>query len=193
MKGINLLMGLLISFLLISCEQGLAPNELRQFVNEEQNGLIQKKTIPPLAMEVLYKPIDYVVAQENKRSKLTKKVYEDRVEELAGAQYYNLKLTIPNFKERQATDPQFLYYLSYQMKEDIQLIEGRDTLRPILYHFERSFDVAPYRTFVLAFEEQDKELVSDKIFLLDSEKLGTGRMKVRFSLNDLKNIPTIKL
>lgn len=192
MRVINyfiLLMGLV---LFQSCEKELPPTELMQFVNSEEHGLLRKKVVSPVSMEVLYKPIDYIIAQEFRRKPLNEAAYEQRKKALEGAQYFNLKLTIDNFAQRQHTDKQFLYYLSYQMKNDIRLIEGQDTLAPILYHFERSYDIAAHRTFVLAFEASEKETVQDKTFILDSEPLNTGPMKISFLASDLTNTPTIK-
>ena len=86
-----------------------------------------------------------------------------------------------------------LYYLSFQMKENIRLLQGQDTLAPVLYHFERSFDLSPHRTFVLAFEAPKSEPSKDRTFILDSPILGTGPLKLKITAKDLTNIPDLKL
>ena len=113
-----------------------------------------------------------------------------------------MKISVPKLPGQDITtyrvnDPgeeqQRLYYLSFQMKENIRLIQGQDTLAPVLYHFERSFDLSPHRTFVMAFEEPLSKSPEDRTFILDSPVLGTGPLKLKITAKDLDNIPDIKL
>ena len=202
MKALNFLYTLLAVLVLVSCDQQVLPVDLVRYVNHPDHGLTKRKTLGPLKVELQYKPHSYVIANELRSNQIGQQVYRQRLKELDGLQYYNLKISVPKLPGQDITtyrvnDPgeeqQRLYYLSFQMKENIRLIQGQDTLAPVLYHFERSFDLSPHRTFVMAFEEPLSKSPEDRTFILDSPVLGTGPLKLKITAKDLDNIPDIKL
>lgn len=201
MKVHNLLM-LLFAIGLLSCEQTVQPIDLVRFVNHPENGLAKTKTIGALKVELKYKPLDFLIANELRTNQIEEERYQNHYQELEGLQYYNLKLSLPQLPNQNITTYQVkndeglqerLYYLSFKMKEDIRLVQGTDTLAPVLYHFERSYDLAPHRTFVLAFDETNPEKTVDKTFVLDAPIFGTGPIKIKIRAEDLNDIPNIKL
>ncbi len=194
-------LGLVVLFLQ-GCQSDVKPVDLVKFVRSADNGLHKQKSIGPLLLDVQYRPVDYVIANEFRKNNIDPDAYQNRKKELDGLQYYNLKIgftgntqmDITKYGIQNDTEQQErLYYLSFHMKHDIRMIQGQDTLAPVLYHFERSFDLSNHRTFVVAFEEPDQEHSNDKTLLLDTPILATGPLKIKFKKDHIKNIPNLKI
>lgn len=123
------------------------------------------------------------------------------MKDLKELQYYTLKLgilggefNVSNYEvSDNATQQERLNYLSFAMQKDIKLVEGKDTLNCALYHFERSYDITPYRTFVLAFQQKEINKGKDKTLILDLAYFKTGPIKLNFKGADLVRIPNLKL
>jgi len=201
MKGTNVLL-LLISFLLIGCgKEQMPPSEYVQWINNPENGIVKEKTIHPLTVELLYKTIDYVIANEFRSDAIPVDAYNQKAAELEGMQYYTLKLGIvderfdvTNYEvEDEAQQQDRLSYLSFAMQKAIKLVEGKDTLACKLYHFERSYDLSPKRTFVLGFDAKEANKTKDKTFILDLPFFRTGPIKINYKQTDLEQIPDLKL
>lgn len=201
MRAINYILVIGLVWGLTACsKQELIPSEYVVWVNDEANGLLKKKTIHPLTVEALYKPLPYIIANEFRSNTISKVEYDKRVEELNGMQYYTLKLSITDKLNvtnygvsNMSQQDERITYLSFAMKNDIQLVEGNDTLNCALYHFERSHDLNPHRTFVLAFEKTDKNNQQDKTLILDLAYFQTGPIKLNFKAADLEKLPNLKL
>lgn len=63
----------------------------------------------------------------------------------------------------------FIAYLSFDMQNDFKLLCGEDTLMSVLYHFERTYGVTPYRKILMAFEKC--RLDDNNIKLVFNDKL----------------------
>jgi hypothetical protein len=186
----------------VSCgNKSLVPSDYIAWVNTSENGLMKEKSISPLEVKLLYKPLPYIIANEQRSNSIDEVVYNKRLEELEGMQYYTLKLGITGEKLNvtnyevadNAQQQERLNYLSFAMQKDIKLIDGGDTLNCALYHFERSYDITPHRTFVLAFEQKAKNKEKDKTLILDLAYFKTGPIKLNFRSTDLVSIPNLKL
>ena len=204
MKGYNIILLIGVLMFCWSCQQSVDPIDLVHYVKATKNGLAKAKEIGDIRVNLLYKPLDFVIANEFRSNQIKQDDYDSRKEELKGLQYYNLQVSVPNHPKLNITNyrvanaeeqQQRLYYLSFYMKNDIRLIQGQDTLAPVLYHFERSYDMAGHRTFVLAFIENQSEDKTpiDRTLVIDSPIMGTGPIKLKIKEEDLKNIPTLKL
>lgn len=202
MQAIKNIGAIVLLLLLQSCSAPeLVPSDYVAWVNDEANGLLKKKTINPLEVELLYKPVPYIIANEKRSNEIAKADYDSRAKELEGMQYFTLKLGIVGEQqdvtnygvEDAAQQQERLNYLSFAMQKDIKLIEGGDTLACQLYHFERSYDIASYRTFVLAFEQKEENKAQDKTLVLDLPYFKTGPIKLNYKTSELEAIPTIKL
>ena len=81
------------------------------------------------------------------------------------------------------------YFVTYA-QQDIRLIQGKDSLSPALYHFERNYGLAPYNTLLLGFELGEQGAHRDLI--IDDKVLGIGRVKFFFDDSDISNSPKLK-
>lgn len=180
--------------------QRLAPREYNNWTTNPENRLIRSQKSGDLKAQLQYRPIDQIIAAENANDQLCSDFYKTRRKELEGSQYYNLKLSVGdhpklnvvNYNVGDLTASQErIYYLSYQMQDDIKLIQEGDTISPALYHFERSYDLARHRSFVMAFPEP-KDPRAERTFIFDSEIFSPVPLKVHFNKSDFSQIPSIK-
>jgi len=200
MRVIRVVLILFIGIGFSSCgKQALIPSEYVSWVNDETNNLLKRKTVHPLTIEVLHKPIPYIIANEKRTNDISKEDYESRTKELDGMQYYTLKIStiegdITNYGVTDKAQQDERYsYLSFAMKKNIKLIEGQDTLACKLFHFERAYDLTPYRTFVLAFEQNQDTRTINKTIIIDLPYFKTGPIKLNYKTSDLESIPSLKI
>ncbi|MEM9337259.1 MAG: hypothetical protein AAGA66_00910 [Bacteroidota bacterium] len=66
-----------------------------------------------------------------------------------------------------------IHYLSFRFKDAVRLVAGRDTLEVAVFHFERSFDLKPGRTFHLTFDLSGlNETPTAPFLVVDAPPLG---------------------
>lgn len=199
MKIIPIILGMCCLIFLSACQTELMPADLVRHIVDVEHGLRKIKQVKDLEVDVQFKPVDFMIAQEFRSNHINEEDYKKRMKALEPLQYYNLKIGVTDGKSNitnyQVADEQALqdrlYYLSFRIKEDIGLIQGKDTLLPVLCHFERNYGLSQQRTFVLAFPKGEVE--ADRTFILDSKELNTGPIKMKFNEKDINNTPCIKL
>lgn len=198
----KLLIFLGLVLLLVQCGKAeLQPSDYVAWVDDPDHGFRQTRTIAPLEITALYKPVPYLIAMEERTNDLDPMLYDQRAEELQGLQYYTLKVAI-NDHSADVTNYQVannqaqqerLAYLSFGMQQDIQLIQGSDTLPCKLFHFERSYDLAPHRTFVLAFDQPEElDATTERTLVVELAPFNTGPIKFNYSNTTLSSLPILK-
>ncbi len=193
--------GLTLCLCIFFGERPLPPSKLMNYVKDPDHGLHKTRQIGPLKVDLQYQPTSVVIANELRQDEIDRAQYEERAQKLEGLQHYLLRLSvdepgsnISNYAIEHAQEEQErLYYFSFLMKNDIRLVDGRDTLAPVLYHFERSYDLADHRTFVLAFERRDQDDEKTKTFIIEPEYFLTGPIKMKIKAEDINKVPSLKL
>ena len=74
-----------------SCSKKKGINTVAEYISVVQNpenGLSTSKKIEDFEFSVLYKPLDYIIALENKDNKVSKDSINKRKQQLEGYQYY---------------------------------------------------------------------------------------------------------
>jgi hypothetical protein len=186
-------------WLVIGCSnETLKPSELIHWVNDSRNGLIQKQMINNFDFEVLYKPTDYVIALEGRTDQLTEEAYTELKSSVGDMQYLDLKIrsaadnTDALSGAIESQDDYYVrldYFVTYAY-QDIRLVQGRDTLSPLIYHFERTYGLTPYNTILLGFEKTESP--GDRTLIIDDQILGIGRVKFVFDEEKINETPTLK-
>lgn len=181
----------------LACSQVLDKPAYMSFVSSYEHGLHQKKEVGDYVFDVQYKPTAYKALQESpakaSMEQLATFIKEDSLD---GMQYYDLKIGVKGnqidiLKFGAANEQAYyqkLYYFSYEFAQDIYIMQNGKKLPCKLFHFERSYDLSPMRTFILGFEkpagkEQTRTLV------IDSNLFGTGAVKILF---EEKILPVLK-
>jgi len=171
------------------------PEKLIAYVDNEDNDFIKTKHIGEITYQAALRPVDYLLSkkriQENNPS-LRKEAFED-------LQYFDLRIGVADFhqefiKYNLASGDDYqqqVNYCSFNMQKDIKLIDGKDTLNCVLFHYERTFDVVPYGHFTLGFEPIKSALVNTKVLLFSDQLFKNGMIKFTFSPKLLVNEPTL--
>lgn len=177
----------------------LPVTEYIQWVESADNGLRVKKTISDYTFEVQYKPLDYVVLQDQKRNNLKPAELVTEKNAISDMQYYTFRIEVPKGQDANKFglngDQEFyarLEYFSLEMQQDLLLIENGDTLPCLMFHYERTYGIDPRATFVMAFPA-NRNKPADKTFLFSGDRLGVGPVLITISGNDIKNTPALIL
>ena len=186
-------------FLLVSCTKStLLPSDLIRWVENEENGLVQRQEFEHYFFEAKYKPIDYVVAIEGRTDQLSEKKYGQLKSELEGLQYVDMNIGPLKQKGNAlsaglSSEEEYFerldYFVTYA-QQDIFMVQGQDTLYPKLYHFERNYGLAPKNTLLLGFEQVQQS--GDRTVYIDDQILGVGRIKFLFEEEQINSTPTLK-
>lgn len=188
--------------LCLSCKDALLPADYVSFINAPENGLHKTKQVGDMKFDVQYKPLPYLLAMEKRSNDISEAYYAEHEERFANQHHYNFKLDIPDnpymdvekvgvHTEQEWSDR--LQYLAFDMKNDISLIVGQDTLAPALFHFERSYNLTSYRSFVLAFPKYAHHEELDQTLIFDSPYFNAGRIKFYIKQSDIDELPEMKI
>jgi len=156
------------------------------WVQDFENGLHCKERVGDFVFDLQYIPGEYLKLMENKTFELDNHLN-------AGFQQYQLSITVPESEDNLLTHNSIaeqdieskLYYFSYRFQYDIHLEENGVMLPCVLYHFERSLDLANSRTFLLGFENRDS-LSTEADLIIQSDQFSESVIRLRI----LKNRPS---
>ena len=153
-------------------------------------GLVQTLGNENFNFSVQYKPLEYIAIMEQ-RNNASEETVARRTKELKGQSLKGedvLKSGIQEEKEYYNR----LNYLSTFLKQDLYIIQGKDTLSPALYQFERNYGLAPYAIAVVAFEEPDSTHKYNKEFIIQDKVFTQQELRLKFNQEQIKKTPTLK-
>ena len=121
---------------------------------------------------------------------------KNKIEEYKGLQYFTFRISTESRTEllkKNLTETNDYYgriqYFSFDMQKDLKLIDGKDTLDCVLFHFERVYGIAPYATFVLGFPNSKQ--INDKTLFYDEKVFGAGRIYLTIRSKNIKRLPEV--
>ena len=116
-------------------------------------------------------------------------------------EYYELKIQIDDFIEetikyelQDMTEYQNrLSYLSFNMQKDLTMKVNDNKLAPCkLYHYERTYGLAPYTKVLIGFSKEDiGESTLERTIILNDRLFNKGLIKFNYSSSTLLEIPKI--
>ncbi len=178
----------------------LSVKDYIMWMQDLKNGFRKEKNMGDLNFILQYKPYEYIICMEEREEKIYDTLLKSRINDLSGIQYYDLKILL-NEKEGEllkynlSSNDEYekrIKYFAYEMQNDIELVEGNDTLPCILYHFERTYDVAPYCTVLVGFNKKEGDSEKQRTFLFHDKTFNKGLLKFTFKENRLKNLPKLE-
>lgn len=84
-------------------------------------------------------------------------------------------------------------YYAFKFEKDIIMVTGNDTIPCSIFHFERTFDVAPYSSFLLGFKIPVKDKRKDRTIIIDDQIFNKGTVKFLFSEKRISTLPKLEV
>lgn len=174
------------------------------WIKDEDNGLKVEKKINEVIFSVQYKPDEFEAVLNLHKSNPLKKEILTKVKEIEGLQYFTFSIAVPENKgdilKYNLHDEQEYYarveYYSFNVQNDMVLIDGNDTLPCVMCHFERTYSVAPVIKFVLAFPESEKGRSRGQYYAktisFDDKVFSTGKVNLEITQQAISAIPQLK-
>jgi hypothetical protein len=193
-----------VVIIVIACAFGFRKTELNaddyvHYVESDNNALSNSKEIEGLKFQLQYCPTEYLLLKELKTDLIPQKVIDERKQQNDSMVFFRLRISAKGKNDVLMyglnSDGDYysrIQYLSYGLEEDIALLNNNDTIFPAEFHFERTYGVAPFADFIMAFNTKIKKN-DDFQVLIDDKAFGNGVLKFSYSNKDLQNIPTLKL
>ncbi len=180
--------------------KSLDPPVYAKWILDKKNGMHQAIINSNICYELVYMPNEYIVCQETKSNTLNDSLLYSRLSELKGMQYFKLRISLVNefgdlLKYNLNSPDQYterIKYASFEMQNDIRLVQNKDTISCKLFHFERLFDAAPYSTFLLGFPLGQENTISDKVIEFNDNLFDQGTQTFTFHKDALTRIPKLR-
>jgi len=178
----------------------LTPKEYVQWLQDKDNGIKKEKNIDDITFSLQYKPAEYIVCMEEKKDQISDSLLKKQQEEFSDMEYYDLTIALSEgqgelLKHDLTSITQYderVQYFAFDMQQDIKLIEDGDTIPCSLYHFERTYDVAPYSKFLLGFVKGKNAEPKERILTFYDKVFNKGLIKFTYTDEDFNNIPKLK-
>ena len=198
----NLILMFITGTIFFSCKnyRSLSLNEMRAYIEDEKNGLIQEAERNEIKFSIKYKPVDAAVAQELYNTQISQQELDHVKERYSNLEYFTLNISsdkkklgdMIKFDEKKGRQDSIASYVHFYMQKDFRIINGKDTSACVLYHLEQNGNISPFISISLAFEKtksnesEIKLIYHDKIF-------NTGNLIFTFLKEDIQNTPALKL
>ncbi len=188
---------IIISFVFGACKQHQKLNNLddiKAYINNEDNGLTKKKTINNLIVSVQYLPHEYLTLKETKEINFS---YDSLLK-----LYKNSYSFLLSIEPKENSDVHSIKawnepsVMNFSFPEQITLLIDSNTYDPVLFNAEETYNLREQRVFNLVFAQQDKYdsvFVDSKEFsikLMD-EYFGLGTMYFEFDKKDINEFSSL--
>lgn len=180
-------------------KESLSTKDFIAWCADKNNHLSKMKEISEMRYHLSYMPAESMAFLELRTEEYDEQKFRTACNHYSDMTYFNFRIECPEakielLKYNMSSPQQYEWrvkYISFDMQNDIVLVQGRDTLLPGLYQFERIFEVAPYATVMLAFD--NKQFKKDKEFsIVFTDKLfEKGIIKFLYKDQQLINVPNI--
>lgn len=199
-KPYNILYLAFIVFLLVNCSNNTFSNEeaLLEYLKDEENGYVQRKSVNEIDFELMYRPTDLLVKQE-----LGDSISLDRVEALrenySKYLYFNLSMS-KNNKELLSTIPNdrnhftsILNQLTFGMGEMVHVFNDRkDTLEIVDYIYPRLYGMSNSTTIMFIHSRKENPSKTEYLyFSIEDLGLNTGEIKFKIPYKLIEQEPKL--
>lgn len=187
---------LVISFIAFACQAKLSESELKAYIKNPENGLLQQKEIGNVNYQITYKPTTLMINQDLRGEKTTEQLLDSLKKKYSNYYYFMLNVQVNNQEilNNKANDVgefgQAVYQLSFNMNENTFLVTNQnDTLELVDYIYPRMYGMSPQTSMLFVFEKgkNDKTLT----LYLNEFGLNTGDTKYKFLVENINKIPTL--
>lgn len=164
---------------------------------------VKQKQIKEFNYKLKYLPVEFLISNELRDNSPSKELVDSLRKNYEGMEYYELTLSVDDFKDEtikyNLTDMQEyqnrLSYLSFSMQEDLTIIQENNQVVPCkLYHYERTFGVAPHAKILIGFSKDDlNPQTTERTVVLNDNLFNKGLIKFNWSGSTLLEAPKLLL
>lgn len=180
-------------------EKGFTVSEFLKWCTDENNGLVKIKTITDLNYSISYMPSGSMAALELRTEKYDLQSFLKVMDHYTDMSYFKLKIESPShsgelLKYKLLSPHQYesrIKYLSFEMQNDIYIIQDNDTLRPGLYQYERAFEAAPYATIMMGFDNKKFNKEKQLTLCFNDRLFEKGYIKFNYLNGQMTHLPKI--
>lgn len=182
-----------------SCTNPLSPKEMVRWIEDEKNGYKQVVEKGDIKLVIQERPLVYRLCIEN-RGIITKEHLKEikKNENCDGLLQFHLKISTadeltPLLLYNVADESEYfdrLRYYTSEVEQDLMLINGADTVYPVLCLFERNYHLAPYNTLTFAFEKPEN---LKKKYQLVYNEMVFNKTPISFLISNNKKKPKLKI
>lgn len=180
-------------------EEKLSVQEFATWCADRNNKLSKSKDIADIRFDLSYMPKESMALLELRTEQYDYPKFKETCNHYADMTYFNFKIEVINgsgelLKYKLDSPSQYearVKYMSFEMQKDIYLIQGKDTLLPGLFQFERIFEVAPYSTVMFSFDNKKFNRNNEFTIVFNDKLFEKGFVKFNYKNKQLINVPNI--
>ena len=175
----------------------LSPDEYLVWSGQPDNFLIREKTISEFNYKIKYLPTEQLIINDLKKSdqEITTENIAQLEKEYEGMEYFEMRVQVDQYNDElakyQVADiseyQTRIAYMAFAMKNNITLsTELKEQIPCKLFHFERTYGITPYTTFLFAFSKEDIANAYERTVVYDDELFNKGRLKFNWSFENME-------
>ena len=180
-------------------KQTLTATEFIKWCADENNHLNKSKEMSEFKYNLAYMPVQSLAYLELRTEQYDEVKFQKACEHYTDMTYFNLKIELPNgsgelLKYQLQSPRQYedrVKYISFNIQNDIYLVQKTDTLNPGLCQYERIFEVAPYATVMMAFDSKKFNKEKEFTIVFNDKLFNKGFIKFNYKNGQLINVPNI--
>jgi len=189
------ILGCLVLFLFSNCSD--TPSDLSTYGKwfNQEHGYINEKFINKLSFRVQYKPIELMMLRElEANTAYSKEEIENLRESFGSSLYFLLEIA---FDERAETINEDLLritakdynafaenvkHFAFNMESAVELSINGATIVPVIYHYERGFELGKKQRFLFAFQPPESINKEEVTFVFYDDIFKTGKNNFKFKV-----------
>ena len=196
----NSVLVLFLVVIISSCSKTFdTQQEMNEYLQDEENGYVYKKTIVGVEYVLQYRPTDALVKQE-----LGDKVDKNQVKKLREKYskylYFNLSMAKNNQEllngvaRDKAKFGQMVNELAFGMEEKVHVYTPeKDTLAMTDFIYPRMYGMSNSTSIMIVYPRDQQYMKQDYLnFVIEDLGLDTGDIKFKLNTKALKNEPQLK-
>lgn len=173
--------------------------EYEEWFKDESNGFVKKKSIGNIYVLVQERPADLMaLIQLREKSKIEKSQIDSLLSEFEGASYFIMEIGFKTetdgkdiVADRTPTTydkyAELINELSFGLEKNVEVCFDNDTIKPVLYNYERGYELGKKERFIFVFP---KIVGAKKQFIYYDEIFGLGICK--FEFDERKDYPKLE-
>ncbi|HEX8517248.1 MAG TPA: hypothetical protein VF868_13710 [Bacteroidia bacterium] len=184
---------------LVNKSEVMSLGDFVSWVGDSDNKLVKNKELNEVNYILAFMPAEALAHIELKDEPYSGQQFDQALKNYSGMSYFNLRIERPKDSgeilkldlQNSAQYTDRLNYMAFAMQHDLTLVQGKDTLHPGLYHFERIFELSSYVTVMLAFDNSKFQKDKEFTIIYNDRLFNKGYIKYTYFQNQLIDLPII--